>query len=80
MTTKKARDLTDGDLVDLEQHPDFDRFDESTQTVAEHEYARVGDEDGPHVWEPDGTFLLCTDQGVFVTDPDAPFDVEGVNS
>jgi hypothetical protein len=78
VTTKRAGDLADGDLIDIKQHPAFARFDESTRDVADYEYARVGDEDGPHIWEG-STFLLCTTQGVFVTDPDALFDVEGVD-
>jgi hypothetical protein len=79
VSAKKARDLADGDLIDIKQHPAFARFDGWTRDVADYEYARVGDEDGPHVWEPDGTFLLCTTQGVFVTDPDTVFDIEGID-
>jgi hypothetical protein len=78
MSAKKARDLAAGDLIDLQRHSWFAEWDEGTRTAAEYELARVGLEDGPHVWEG-GTFLLCTDQGVFPTDPDATFTVEGVD-
>lgn len=78
MTDRKAaRDLADGDLIDLVRH--YAAVGGSALDIAEYELARVGDEEGPHVWEPDGTFRLFTTQGSFPMDPDTVFDVQGVD-
>lgn len=80
MTTREAaRDLADGDLIDLSQIPESAYVIQIGDKAANDEfgYARVGSESGPHERRGNGLLWLHTDQGTVEVAEDWVFEIHG---
>jgi hypothetical protein len=81
VSAKKARDLADGDLIDLSgvDVSAYIAFAGDKATNDEFEYARVGSESGPHTAFKPGVLWLHTSQGSIEVGEDVLFEVEGAD-
>lgn len=78
VTFKAARDLVNGDLIELRDLP-FRYTSEARGYTASDgdQLVRVGSDCGPHTVHPDGTFTLHTDRGDWDVDADLDFVLMG---